>query len=299
MLVCTGLYWVIPVCTGIYWDTETSVLGDTGYTGIYWDILVILVGTGIRKPWYWGILGWQFLVSQLLSRGPSVGLSLAFVWARRWEALEALPPALRLRDLSELGVDLVVEVAHPCVTQEHGEDILAHADLMVTPRGHGGPGGCGRRRRAGATPCIVPRGALWGCEDIARMDSAGTLQVTLGTLGFRAQGWLSPRVAAAVASGTRTVLYEGPLRPLCPLVPNNVNTMWRQPGLRRVPGHPRCGTCVTSVVPDCHIIDVEVTAVPERGRSLTVTSTRRNPAEPGRVTGSATRHSFWSSVQGV
>ncbi|KAM6996708.1 aspartate dehydrogenase domain-containing protein isoform 1-T1 [Passerculus sandwichensis] len=134
-----------------------------------------------------GILGYgqlgQFLVSQLLSRGPSVGLSLAFVWARRWEALEALPPALRLRELSDLpgtGVDLVVEVAHPCVTQEHGEDILGHADLMLgSPTVLADAVTEGRLRAAaarGGHTLYVPRGALWGCEDIARMDSAGTLQ---------------------------------------------------------------------------------------------------------------------------
>ncbi|TRZ05776.1 hypothetical protein HGM15179_021331, partial [Zosterops borbonicus] len=75
----------------------------------------------------------QFLVSQLLSHGPALGLSLSFVWSRSGGALGALPPHLHLPDLSHLprtGVDLVVEVAHPCLAQEHGEDILRHADFM-------------------------------------------------------------------------------------------------------------------------------------------------------------------------
>ncbi|XP_037982418.1 putative L-aspartate dehydrogenase [Motacilla alba alba] len=116
---------------------------------------------------------------------------------------------------------------------------------------------------------------------------------------FRARGWLSPRVAAAVASGTRTVLYRGPLRPLCPLVPNNVNSLAAAAVAAPRLGFDGVTACLVAdpSVPNCHIIDVEVTAVPERGRSLTVTSSRRNPAEPGHVTGSATRHSFWSSVQ--
>ncbi|NXS27400.1 ASPD dehydrogenase, partial [Pomatostomus ruficeps] len=164
-----------------------------------------------------------------------------------------------------------------------------------------------RRLRAAAArgghTLYVPRGALWGCEDIARMDSAGTLAALKVTMtkapgSFRPQGWLRDRVAAAVASGTRTVLYEGPLRPLCPLVPNNVNTMAAAavaaPGL----GFDGVTACLVAdpSVPDWHIVDVEVTAVAEGGRALSVTSSRCNPAGVGAVTGSATRHSFWSSV---
>ncbi|XP_053824381.1 aspartate dehydrogenase domain-containing protein isoform X3 [Vidua chalybeata] len=224
-----------------------------------------------------GILGYgelgQFLVSQLLSQGPSVGLSLCFVWARRQGALEALPPPLRLGDLRELpstGVDLVVEVAHPCVAQEHGEDILGHADLMLGSPSALADAVTERRLRAAAArgghTLYVPRGALWGCEDIARMDSAGTLQALKVTMtkapgSFRPQGWLSPRVAAAVASGTRTVLYEGPLRPLCPLVPNNVNAMAAAALAAPRLGFDGVTACLVAdpSVPDCHIVTVEVT----------------------------------------
>lgn len=49
--------------------------------------------------------------------------------------------------------------------------------------------------------------------------------MTKAPQSFRLQGWLQERLVAAVAAGGRAVLYEGPLRPLCPLAPNNVNTM--------------------------------------------------------------------------
>lgn len=49
--------------------------------------------------------------------------------------------------------------------------------------------------------------------------------MTKAPQSFRLEGRLRERLAAAVAEGTRSVLYEGPLRPLCPLAPNNVNTM--------------------------------------------------------------------------
>ncbi|NWW20880.1 ASPD dehydrogenase, partial [Falcunculus frontatus] len=165
-----------------------------------------------------------------------------------------------------------------------------------------------RRLRAAAArgghTLYVPRGALWGCEDIARMDREGTLQALKVTMtkapgSLRPQGWLRDRAEAAAAAAARTVLYEGPLRPLCPLVPNNVNTMAAAAVAAPRLGFDGVTACLVAdpSVPDWHIVDVEVTAVAEGGRSLTVTSSRRNPAGPGAVTGSATRHSFWSSVQ--
>ncbi|XP_032533345.1 putative L-aspartate dehydrogenase [Chiroxiphia lanceolata] len=262
-----------------------------------------------------GILGYgqlgQFLAQQLLARGPPLGLTLAWVWARDGASLGGLPPALRLPDLGLLpstGVDLVVEVAHPCVAQEHGEDILGHADFMLgSPTALADPETERRLREAatrGSHTLYVPRGALWGCGDIARMDQEGTLAALKVTMtkspqSFRAQGWLRERVAAAVASGTRTVLYEGPLRPLCPLAPNNVNTMAAAavaaPGL----GFDGVTACLVAdpSVPDWHVVEVEVTSVGDKGRCLSVTSIRRNPAGPAAVTGSATLGSFWSSLQ--
>ncbi|XP_074786148.1 aspartate dehydrogenase domain-containing protein [Athene noctua] len=262
-----------------------------------------------------GILGYgrlgQFLAEQLLAQGPPLGLALAFVWARDGGRLEALPPPLRLLDLRLLpqtGVDLVVEVAHPRVAQEHGEDILAHADFMLgSPTALADPETERRLRGAaarGGHTLYVPRGALWGCEDIQRMDEAGTLAALKVTMtkapqSFRLEGWLQERLAVAVAAGGRAVLYEGPLRPLCPLAPNNVNTM--AAAAVAAPHLGFDGVCACLVadpsVPDWHIVEVEVTSVGDGGRALSVTSTRRNPAVQGAVTGDATRHVFWSSLR--
>ncbi|XP_066845491.1 aspartate dehydrogenase domain-containing protein isoform X2 [Anser cygnoides] len=211
-----------------------------------------------------GILGYgrlgQFLAGQLLARGPPLGLALAFVWARDGGVLEGLPPPLRLRDLSllpQMAVDLVVEVAHPCVAQEHGEDILAHADFMALK-----------------------------------------VTMTKAPQSFRLQGWLRERLVAAVAAGGREVLYEGPLRPLCPLAPNNVNTMVAAAVAAPSLGFDGVRACLVAdpSVPDWHVVEVEVTSVGDEGRALSVTSTRRNPAAPGAVTGAATRDAFWSSL---
>ncbi|NWQ84508.1 ASPD dehydrogenase, partial [Columbina picui] len=160
--------------------------------------------------------------------------------------------------------------------------------------------------QSGGHTLYIPRGALWGSEDIERMDRAGNLQALTVTMtkspqSFRAQGWLRDRVVAAVASGSRSVLYEGPLRPLCPLCPQNVNAM--AAAALAAPGLGFDGVRARLVadpgVPDWHIVEVEVTAVGDGGRALSVTSTRRNPATVGAVTGDATRDSFWSSLQGA
>ncbi|XP_014809526.1 PREDICTED: uncharacterized protein LOC106894983 [Calidris pugnax] len=161
----------------------------------------------------------------------------------------------------------------------------------------------GAAQRGGHT-LYVPRGALWGCEDIRRMDQAGTLAslkvtMTKAPQSFRLEGWLQERLVAAVASGGRVVLYEGPLRPLCPLAPNNVNTMAAAAVAAPSLGFDGVQACLVAdpSVPDWHIVEVEVTSKEEDGRALKVTSTRRNPAPRGAVTGRATRHTFWSSLR--
>lgn len=261
-----------------------------------------------------GILGYgrlgRFLAAQLLSRGPPLGVTLAFVWARSGGRLEGIPPELRLRDLRGLqhtGVDLVVEVAHPCVAQQHGEDILQHADFMLgSPTALADPETEQRLRGAalrGGHTLYVPRGALWGCEDIRRMDDDGTLAALKVTMtkapqSFRLQGWLRERLEAALTSGGRAVLYEGPLRPLCPMAPHNVNAMAAAavaaPGL----GFDGVQACLVADpnVPDCHVVEVELRGVGDDGRCVRVTSRRSNPAPHGAVTGDATRGAFWSCL---
>uniref|UniRef100_A0A8B9RZI1 Aspartate dehydrogenase domain containing n=1 Tax=Accipiter nisus TaxID=211598 RepID=A0A8B9RZI1_9AVES len=141
----------------------------------------------------------------------------------------------------------------------------------------------GAAERGGHT-LYVPRGALWGCEDIRRMDEAGTLAVSHPGGGHRDGG----------------IGDIGPLRPLCPLAPNNVNTMAAAAVAAPRLGFDGVRACLVAdpSVPDWHVVEVEVTSVGDEGRALRVTSTRRNPAAPGAVTGNATRDAFWSSLLG-
>ncbi|KAK2498458.1 hypothetical protein MC885_010582 [Smutsia gigantea] len=202
--------------------------------------------------------------------------------------------------------DLVVEVAHPKIIHESGAQILRHADLLV-----GSPSALAdqatERQLQEASRCwghavFVARGALWGPEDITRLDAAGGLQslrVTMATHpnGFRLEGPL----AAVHSTRPRTVLYEGPVRGLCPFAPRNANTMAAAALAAPSLGFDHViGVLVADLsLTDMHVVDVELTGPPgPTGRSFAVHTHRENPAEPGAVTGSATITTFWRSLLG-
>ena len=92
------------------------------------------------------------------------------------------------------------------------------------------------------------------------------------------------------------MLFDGPVRELCPLAPNNVNTMAMAAlaasgtiGLDGTVGRLVCDTSL-----DAHVIEIEA-----RGPGdppFHVKTVRFNPAKPGAVTGNATYNSFKSSM---
>ncbi|XP_045056173.1 aspartate dehydrogenase domain-containing protein isoform X1 [Desmodus rotundus] len=265
-----------------------------------------------RVPRRVGVVGYgrlgQSLVSHLLTRGPELGLELVFVWNRDPGRMAGtVPQSLQLQNLNALGErhpDLVVEVAHPKVIHESGAQILRHANLLV-----GSPSALADQATEQQLleasnrwdhAVFVARGALWGTEDISRLDSAGGLQslrVTMATHpdGFRLEGPL----AAAHLTGPRTVLYEGPVRGLCPFAPRNSNTMAAAALAAPSLGFDRViGVLVADLsLTDMHVVDVELSGPPgPTGRSFAVHTHRENPAEPGAVTGSATVTAFWRSL---
>nr|XP_031537405.1 putative L-aspartate dehydrogenase isoform X2 [Vicugna pacos] len=202
--------------------------------------------------------------------------------------------------------DLVVEVAHPKIIQESGAEILRYADLLV-----GSPSALADQTteqqlleasHRWSHAVFVARGALWGTEDITRLDEAGGLQslrVTMATHpdGFRLEGPL----ATEHSTRPRTVLYEGPVRGLCPFAPRNSNTMAAAALAAPSLGFDRViGVLVADFsLKDMHVVDVELSGTPgPTGRSFAVHTHRENPAEPGAVTGSATVTTFWRSLLG-
>lgn len=93
------------------------------------------------------------------------------------------------------------------------------------------------------------------------------------------------------------MLYEGPVRELCPLAPNNVNTM----ACAALAGHTlglagTIGRLVCDPSLDAHVIDIEVTGPSNAAGSFRVSTERFSPCAPGAVTSSGTYVSFVSSL---
>merc|ERR1719367_2234017 len=101
---------------------------------------------------------------------------------------------------------------------------------------------------------------------------------------------------------TAVELYHGPVRGLCPLAPNNVNTMAAAAVAASNLGFDgTMGRLVSDPsIPNWHVVEVDVGG-PEGpgGNNFQVKTVRSNPAGVGAVTGSATYASFLSSLVGV
>ncbi|XP_061444759.1 aspartate dehydrogenase domain-containing protein isoform X2 [Rhineura floridana] len=258
-----------------------------------------------------GIVGYghlgQYLVKRLQDDGLQHRLELAFVWNRDARKLEgAVPAELRLgklTDFLERHADIIIEVAHPCIVQDNGESFLQAADFMV-----GSPTALAdlgtelklreAARRSGHT-LYIPSGALWGGQDIQRLDDGGMLQALTVMMvkhpsSFRLGGHLGE--LAQGAHQERMVLYSGPVGRLCPLAPNNVNTMAAACIAAPSLGFDGVKGCLIADpnLPDYHVVETEVTGP----GGFSVTTRRKNPAACGAVTGTATFAAFWSSLLG-
>ncbi|XP_022096318.1 putative L-aspartate dehydrogenase isoform X2 [Acanthaster planci] len=239
----------------------------------------------------------------------SADQEVAFVWNRTsLTTHETVEGHHILEDLSlfaDRKPDLIVEVAHPIISSQYGEAFLAVADYMV-----GSPTALANqevedklRKAAKHHGLYIPSGALWGSSDIQKMADRGTLQALTVTMkkhpnSFKLNSPLKDKNDAV--TDCETVLYEGPVRSLCPLAPNNVNTMAAAAmaahnlGFDKVQGRLLADPSLT----DWHVVEVDVTGPGDvaAGSAFTVSTVRKNPAKVGKVTGSATYASFLSSV---
>ncbi|XP_048846337.1 aspartate dehydrogenase domain-containing protein isoform X3 [Brienomyrus brachyistius] len=130
----------------------------------------------------YGHLG-QYLVERIQKEGHSLGLRLVFVWNRNPQKLRAsVPEELILDQLShfpEKNADLIVEVCHPQVVKDFGAQFLSHAHFLV-----GSPSALSdlqlnkqlrqTAQHHGKT-LYVPSGALWGSQDIQRLNESESL----------------------------------------------------------------------------------------------------------------------------
>uniref|UniRef100_A0A671S9W6 Aspartate dehydrogenase domain-containing protein n=1 Tax=Sinocyclocheilus anshuiensis TaxID=1608454 RepID=A0A671S9W6_9TELE len=236
----------------------------------------------------YGHLGDQFLVEKIQKEGPEAGLQ------------DSLPKELILHDLSDFTqTSVIVEVCHPLIVKEFGVRFLSHAHFLVgSPSALSDPKLEQDLRTAAkqyGKTLYVPSGALWGGQDIKKMNGSGTLRALSIRMSkhpscFRLTGGL---LSDWTEGEGRRVLYNGSVAELRPIAPNNVNTMAAAAIAASKLGFPEKSS--QTLLSDYHIVEAEVTG-PD---GFTVKTVQQNPAKLGAVTGNATYNSFWSSLLGM
>ena len=233
-----------------------------------------------------GIVGFGFIgrhVYEQVLGNPDGGLAIAFVHNRSPARLAEVPADVVLADLGAFAgrdPDLVVEVAHPAVTRDHGARFLRRCDYMplsVTALAEEAlEQALVAAALASGTRLVVPHGALVGLESLhearASWDSV--------TITFRKPPESLDFSESGVDAGTitrETVVYDGPARGIAAKFPRNVNTMITC-GLATV-GLDAC-RAVLIADPDTSVMSAEVEA---RGHDGAVVRTYREERSTGGV----------------
>ena len=258
----------------------------------------------------YGHLG-QFLADKILNDSKtSARFEIAFVWNRTYDKMledKTLKEEWLLKDLdnfAEKKPTLIVEVAHPNIIADYGVKFLNYCDLFVgSPTAFADEKVEKEMRQVAlqtANGCYIPSGALWGANDIQKMGLLGTLEeltITMkkhpASMKLTSAEMQETLKLSLNDSSKEYVVYEGPVRPLCPLAPNNVNTMavasmaGENLGFDGVKAR-----LVADSRLEAHVIDIDV----KGPGGFSVMTNRFNPAKAGAVTGNATYNSFLSSM---
>ncbi len=159
------------------------------------------------------------------------GMEVVFVHDADASRLEALPSELALKDLGDFAsrrADLIVEMAHPDVSRKWGRKFLQEADYMPISVTALADRELEEELRttalASGTRVYVPHGGVVGMDALLENRQVWTdVHVTMKK---------PPKNVDCAAAGVdpdtitgETVLYEGPVRQICPRFPRNVNTL--------------------------------------------------------------------------
>jgi len=213
--------------------------------------------------------------------------------------------------------DLVIEVAHPDVIKTYAEQILDVCDLFIgsaTALARASVEEKLRKKSIESGQAVyIASGAFWGAEDIVKMnerDLVRSLTITMKKHpdSFKLNEPLRSKLLHERAKNhdknEEIIIYSGPVRELCRLAPNNVNTMAvgaivaDHLGFDGVQGRLIADASLT----DHHIVEIELTG-PEtiigdkKQTTFHLKTVRINPAEIGFITGTATLLSFVSSIK--
>lgn len=263
-----------------------------------------------------GIVGFgnlgKFLAQKILFRKDH---ELSFIWNRSFVDLTeyGLDSKLLLQSLDEVynkDVDLIVEVSHPEITKLFGKSFLQHSHYMI-----GSPSALADAElfQSLSESCelyghnvYVPCGAMWGSTDVRKMAETGTLGEMRVTMTFHPDSiktddvTIRSKLSESKESRNAIKLFDGAVRQLCKLAPNNVNTMAVAAISATNLGFDNVQGVLISdpQLANCHITEIEVWGkyVSLDADRFYCKTVRKNPAMPGHVTGSATFQSFYSSL---
>ncbi|CAF0879797.1 unnamed protein product [Adineta ricciae] len=270
-----------------------------------------------------GILGFGHL-GQFIYRHLQNDFEVVFIWNRSKEAFNKYDEdfdrnliAATVEEGLQRSPDLVVEVTHPDVVETYADKILDICDLFI-----GSPTALARasvedllRRKTQDTGHVVyiGAGAFWGAEDINKMNERNTLRSLTITMkkhpdSFKLNEPLHSKLIEERNKlgdkHSEILLYSGPVRELCQLAPNNVNTMAVGATIASHLGFDGVQGCLIAdtSLDDRHVVEIELngpeTSVGEKKTlGFHVKTIRTNPAELGVVTGTATLLSFVSSIK--
>jgi aspartate dehydrogenase len=181
-----------------------------------------------------GVIGYGQIGSSLceqLSQDLRGDLEVACIHESSPAVMAKVPKKLAAASVEEmlnLGLDLVVEAAHPDAVRRYAELVLARADLMIMSVSAMGDtrleeaikGACQRH----GTHLYIPHGATLGLDGLRDGISLWeevsiTMRKNPRNLNFNAALHLKPAEGAG-----EVVIYDGPTRGILPLFPKNVNS---------------------------------------------------------------------------
>ena len=181
-----------------------------------------------------GIIGYGQIGSSLceqLSQDMSGGLQVACIHESAPEIMAQVPKetaAVSVEEMLGLGLDLVVEAAHPDVVRRYAEMVLARTDMMIMSVSALGDKDLEKTIKRACQKSghrlYIPHGATLGLDGLRDglsiwEEVSITMRKNPRNLNFNAAPQLKPAENAG-----EVVLYDGPTRGVLPLFPKNVNS---------------------------------------------------------------------------
>ncbi|MCY4338998.1 MAG: DUF108 domain-containing protein [Gammaproteobacteria bacterium] len=180
-----------------------------------------------------GLLGFGFvggrLYNRLTERHPEI--EIGFVYNRSRAALTGLPQKIILDDpgiAAQRGCDLIVEMAHPSITEQYGLDFLKSSDYMpLSVNGLADTALLGKLLAAAEQyghRLLIPHGALMGCDNL--IEWKHIWQEVCITMRKHPKHLNIPNLLdSAGADDKEITLYDGPVAGIANKFPRNVNAM--------------------------------------------------------------------------